>query len=294
MLQLKVRQILLPTDFSETARNALQHALKIAIDFNATLTLLHVKENYSHEMLVADVQAHELDVSDEYEQVVTRMLEEWQKQCMDAGLEKVNLVIANGRIPQEIKNYAIAENVDLVVMGTHGAGGDDDEQMGSNLYKVLNTLTCPVLAVRNETPVIGYNTVVVPMDETPASRQKISLCADWGKIFRSHLKLICLCEVADSDYIKYVDNVCSQVSVFLTEENVAFSVNHIEAENTALEVVRYAEYTDSDLIVIMSEKETTIDSSMVGSYALQVISHSRVPVLIVHPEDGSSPFDISG
>jgi len=294
MIRLKVTHILIPTDFSSTAHHAFLHAVAIARTFGARLSIMHVRELYSHEMILPDVMAHELDLNQEYDRKVTENLEAWRSEAVEQGAGQVDIVLSIGRIAQEVRNYTQEENVDLVVMGTHGTKGVEEFFLGSNAFRVISVVKCPVLTVRAESAVIGYKNIVVPMDDTPSSRQKLMFCSDWAKAFGAQLKLLCLCDMADQQRMKHLDAVCGQVSEALQAENVPFSINHVEADNNAEEAMRYAEYGDADLIIIMSETETTIGGLLIGSYAQQVVNHSKIPVLTIHPEERDMPLDIFG
>jgi nucleotide-binding universal stress UspA family protein len=266
--------------------------MKIAQTFNARISLLHVRENYSHEVIEPQAMSQELGLNSEYDIKVTEKLDEWRNEALARGVSRVDIVLGSGRIAQEVRNYVKEENADLVVMGTHGTHGVEEFFLGSNAYRVISTVKCPVLTVRSESAVIGYKNVVVPMDDTPSSRNKLMFCADWAKTFDAQLKLLCLCEQADQQRMQHLEAVCEQVSKALQAEDVKFSINHVEADNNAEEAVRYAEYGDADLLIIMSETETTIGGMLIGTYAQQVVNHSKVPVLTIHPEDRDTPLDI--
>lgn len=286
MIRLNVKHVLIPTDFSETAGHALLHAMHIARKFDARLTLLHVHEVFAHEVVMTDVMQHELDINNAYDERAREQLAAWGDRAREAGIGQVDMVLTSGHIASEVARFVKEEQVDLVVMGTHGVKGVEEFFLGSNAYRVISLVKCPVLTVREESPVTDYRNVVVPMDETIFSRQKLPLCADWARAFESNLRLICLCDTLNESEMHKLDMVCGQVSTFLNAEKVTFSINHVEADNTAEEAVRFAEYSDADLLVIMSETETTIGGMLLGNYAQQVVNHSRVPVLTVHPEEG--------
>lgn len=294
MIKLRLKHVLVPTDFSEVSEYAFMHALKIAGKTNSKLSIIHVKESFSHEMILPEIISRDIEIQDDYDKKVSDLLEGWRELALKQGIKQVELFILNGRIAQEISVFTEKEKVDLVVMGTNGSKGAEEFFLGSNAYRVLCSVKCPVLTVRNETHRVSYDSIVVPMDETPFSRNKLPFCADWAKVFDSQLKLLCICESVDENQIKHLNAVCNQVSSYFENENVNFTINHTEADNTALEVVRYAEYSDADLIIIMSEKETTIAQMLMGTYAQQVINHSKVPVLTIHPEPKDIPLDIFG
>jgi universal stress protein A len=140
------KKILCPVDFSEYTPDILNYAAGLAKQFGAELHLLHVIPNLSYfspyesfltpDNLSAIERNIEAEVDDEY-----------AKATKDLGLP-VRKVTRKGVAFVEIIDYIKAEEIDLVVMGTHGRSGVEHILIGSVAEKVVRKAPCPVLTIR--------------------------------------------------------------------------------------------------------------------------------------------------
>jgi nucleotide-binding universal stress UspA family protein len=141
------KQILVPVDFSETSDIALAYARALGESFGATLHVLHIVENPylsmgPTEMYVPPPQTFLADLEKEARARLDAMLPAAER-------DGTRVVLRTGRPASEIIDYANAERIDLIVMGTHGRTALAHMLMGSVTEKVLRIAPCPVLAVRH-------------------------------------------------------------------------------------------------------------------------------------------------
>ena len=144
---LKLQNILLPTDFSETALQATRYALELATRFGARLHLLHVIEDPVVYMPM--FEGFPLPSRDEFETFARTRLENWILPEDRAGIE-LEYRWVHGTPFVEVVRDADAHDIDLIVMGTHGRGRVKQLLMGSVAEKVIQKAACPVLTVRPE------------------------------------------------------------------------------------------------------------------------------------------------
>jgi len=135
--------ILVPTDGSEPALTAGDHAIDLAAAHGATLHVLYVVD-VRMSPITADVDRETvLELVAESETEPTREITD---RAEAAGVSTVDAV-RHGVTHEVIAAYAADENVDLVVMGTHGRSGIEHALLGSITERVLRTADVPVLAV---------------------------------------------------------------------------------------------------------------------------------------------------
>ncbi len=142
-----LKKILVATDFSEPADAAVDYGRAFARTFGATLYLLHVVDDMyvrlggdAYAAVLPDLQE---DVEREARQRLSRIAAQDDPQSL-----RVEAVITSGATAQAIVEYAEKENVQLIVVGTHGRGGVAKLLMGSVAERVVRTAHCPVLTVR--------------------------------------------------------------------------------------------------------------------------------------------------
>jgi nucleotide-binding universal stress UspA family protein len=137
-----VRNILVPTDFSETSDVALRHAVDAARTYRARLYLLHVPGK-TGEDFEADFPIGR------FETTVRDRLAAFLSEEEIAAL-RPEYALRIGTPAEEIVHYAQDREIDLIVMGTHGRRGVAHLLLGSVAEHVVRTAPCPVLLVRQQ------------------------------------------------------------------------------------------------------------------------------------------------
>jgi nucleotide-binding universal stress UspA family protein len=144
---IRLQRILVPTDFSESARHALTYGLSFAREYRAELLLLHVVEvvpvGYASDLFPAPMAAVFQEVST-YARAELAKLAEVVRERGVAGRE----LVLQGKPSAEIVRAARAEVVDMIVLGTHGKGMLDKALFGSTTERVVRGAPCPVLTCR--------------------------------------------------------------------------------------------------------------------------------------------------
>jgi len=137
-------EILVPTDGSPAADAAVEHAVTLADRFDATLHALYVVDATAYSAIEAgtDIVAEALET--EGEDAVSRIAEA----ADDADLPVVESV-TSGTAYRSILEYADGNDIDMIVMGTHGRRGLDRYLLGSVTERVVRSANQPVLTVRD-------------------------------------------------------------------------------------------------------------------------------------------------
>ncbi|NLF07662.1 MAG: universal stress protein, partial [Pirellulaceae bacterium] len=134
-----------PTDFSDCSERARTYACELAKRFTAELHLLHV-------VVPLPIPVHMSTVPEELlepEESARQALESWNDPAYEAA-RKVVRTIVTGTPFIEIVRYARENQIDLIVVGTHGRSGLMHSLIGSVAERVVRKASCPVLTVRPE------------------------------------------------------------------------------------------------------------------------------------------------
>jgi len=138
---LALKRILVATDFGPAAEAALTYGRALAKNFGATLTVMHVAENFFLRATIADPHA--------LKAAVARRLEE-RLTAEDRSALHARAVLDTSDQPADaITAYAKQAEIDLIVMGTHGRNGISHLLVGSVAERVVRTASCPVLTVKH-------------------------------------------------------------------------------------------------------------------------------------------------
>jgi len=138
-----IRKILVPIDFSPHSNQVMKYASAIAQAFDATIILMHVVDSASYS--VTDT-FNIVNRRRPLETIARALLGSWAEQ-LDGGI-RVQPHLATGFAYQEILKKTRKDQVDLIVMGTHGRTGLGHFFLGSVTEKIVRLAPCPVLTVR--------------------------------------------------------------------------------------------------------------------------------------------------
>ena len=146
---IQFRRILCAVDFSESSLDALVHAIKMAEESGAQLTLLHVVELPPVLVDEPTMPAHDLSRIREAEASDARRKLHELIQAQATTYCAVDTAVVEGRVYREILRHATERKSDLIVMGVHGRGALDLLVFGSTTHHVIRASACPVLIVRH-------------------------------------------------------------------------------------------------------------------------------------------------
>lgn len=146
---IKLRRILMATDFSSYSMEALDYAVYLAQSLKAELYLLHVFEipHFSHVGVAPSVQPEVHKWIDQVCQEESKNLETLVEEVRQRGVS-VSGIFQEGKPFLEILKTAEKIEADLIVLGTHGRTGMAHILMGSVAEKVVRQASCPVFSVR--------------------------------------------------------------------------------------------------------------------------------------------------
>lgn len=144
---INLKRVLVPTDFSESARHALIYGTSFSKEYGAELVLLHVVETiavgYASDLFPVPMA----EVFQEISGYAKQELEKLAEQVKEKGVA-VRTLLVQGKPSTEIIRIAREETIDMIVLGTHGKGVLDQALFGSTTERVVRKAPCPVLSVR--------------------------------------------------------------------------------------------------------------------------------------------------
>jgi nucleotide-binding universal stress UspA family protein len=144
---IKIKNILVPTDFSERFMNTLNYAVEIAKSMGSVLHIIHVIEPivFSTEVVVTNYGFDELP--NELEILAKKDLEKIVAK-LEGKEVKFKTQLLHGKPYEEILDYADKNHIDMICIPTLGHSNFENMLFGSTTEKVLRLAKCPVLSVR--------------------------------------------------------------------------------------------------------------------------------------------------
>lgn len=289
MKAFNIQKILIPVDFSETSMIAIEHAGFAAQVLKADLVLLHVVEKHWEKFSIVAPEMR-VDAPSDFTNAIEKRLEETAAAIRSKYGVKSTCITADGNIFNEIVSVSKEHKVDLVVMGTHGTSGVVEFFVGSNTYKVVTESVCPVLSVRAHATKVGFREIVLPIDDSAHSRQKVNHAVVIAKQFNSRINILGLPDTDDEGEMKKFEFKLDQIEEYLKKHDISFTRKSVNGGNQAKHTYEYAKSINADLIVIMTDQDETLTGRLLGTYAQQIVNHSKIPVMSIQPVVADTPW----
>jgi len=292
---MELKSILCPIDFSDFSAAAYQHALSLAEYYKARLVALHVVELWKYPF--ADYAGQEADYG-KFSEMMSEggemQLHQFTQQY-SVGRIQPELVVDQGNAPRCILSFAQKENIEGIVMGTHGRSGFDRLVLGSSTDRVIRKAACPVLVVSNAAQKAldvepdrrhRLGRILYCTDFSHNSEQArgyaISLAAEYG----AELALFHVAEIP-SDVSKAEAIVAARTQeldkLFSGTERKNLTVRSaVRLGKPYEEIVRYANEAQANLIIMTARGGDAVDRAVFGSTTYRVIQLGPCPVLAIH------------
>ncbi|MEQ8624764.1 MAG: universal stress protein [Vicingaceae bacterium] len=278
-----VNKILIPIDFSETSKLALEHAANLCKKFNSKLHLLHVYTSSNVDVLPNLTATNANESNDEkLKKLITEELNDIGAEFKNKYNVDYQIEVREGKISKEISLTAVEAKADMIVMGTHGVSGFEEFFLGSNAYRTVTSSSVPVLTIQKHIKKMGYDKIVMPVDASKHTRDKASQVAAIAKAFDSTVYIAALISEDHEEEEKIFNLKVKQLEEFFDEKGVKHQKKVIHGKNIADMTLEYSSEIGADLTVVMTEQEAAT-GLFVGPYAQTVVNHSKIPILSVTP-----------
>lgn len=265
------REILVGIDFSNASISALRLSIDIANRTNSDVKMVWV------ETVEKDPEEAEAILKD-FCLTFRRSL----------GEKNISYLITKGRkVHNALVKVINQEKPFLVVIGANGNSGYDERFAGANAYKTIADSKVPILTIRENfnfnKPLEG---IVLPIDSTEETRQKVPWIIDFARMFPgSTIRILGLMTYQSKSVRETVAHYVESVEEILTKKGIKFTSEIRDADNVTLSTLDYAKEVDADMVVIMTEQEKTLSNMLfLGPYAQQMINLSPYPVLTIAPK----------
>jgi nucleotide-binding universal stress UspA family protein len=269
------KKFIVPHDFSIVGDTALNHAIKVAKTVGGTVHLLHVVSKPTQVE-----EAH-------------NKLAQIAHEATKADNVKVEAIVRIGNIFDDIAEYAEEIKASLVFMGTHGARGWQ-KISGSHAMKVIESTFTPFVVVQQrKIKETGYDDIVVPLDLSKNTQQKLRIVSEMAQYFKSKAHIV-MPKANDSDDRIDLNLTLAFAKKHMAEHNIEYDVEVVEGD-FAKEIIKYAVKHECDLIAIVNNSVERVGGNLFASSSEQALitNDAQIPVVLLNPKDlttGGSVF----
>ncbi len=270
-----MKRILVPTDFSEHAEYALKVAAQIARSNNSEIILLHMLELPGQG---SDAMGSGSDIPEImfFKNRAIAKLEE----LMDADYLNgivVSEVVQFEKAFEGILGISKKNNVDFIVMGSHGASGFREMFIGSNTEKVVRSSEVPVLVIKNEIPMFTASNFVFASDFSNEIKKPFRKLLEFASLFDAHLNLVMINTPNTFKSTHVAERIMAD---FMTDASYAnYSLHIYNDVNVEKGILNFANAVQADLIGMCTHGRTGFAHFFNGSISEDLVNHAVRPVI---------------
>jgi nucleotide-binding universal stress UspA family protein len=276
-----MKNILLPTDFSDNSWNAIQFALHLFKNQNCTFHLLNV-----YTPVIYDVGYFEVGVA---QAGLIDSMKLTSKKGLDKMLHKINKNFKNKKhsfsemssfntLATEIEELYIGNVVDFIVMGTQGASGLKEVLFGSNMMHVLKNSRCPVLAIPSNFSFESPYEILFPSDyEVTFQNKHLQPIKKIMSLFNSRINIIHVSYGYDLSEMQLQNKKELEESF----KEVTSVFHDVANESVPHAIANFQLKTKVNLLVMINNKHSFLENLFFKSTIKQIGFHLNIPFLVI-------------
>ncbi|WP_299183878.1 universal stress protein [uncultured Aquimarina sp.] len=277
-----MKNILLPTDFSENSRNAINYAMQFFNNELCTFYILHVQKAsvyMTDDLMTAPMNAsvHQSVVNTSKQKLV-ELIEELKKDTANQNYT-FRAITDYDIFTDAIKQAVKAKKIDLIIMGTNGATGAREVVFGSNTLNVIRKIDCPVLVIPQGYLFENLKTVLYTIDDNDHFNAKgIEPLMDTLSKHNSSLRILKIKEDDTVTIAEFEDK--KELKDFF--KNINHTFHSITNVPSVLAIDSFVQIMQVDMNAMFIKKETFMERFFYGSETSKISYGTRVPLLILH------------
>lgn len=277
-----MKKILVPTDFSPDAANAVKLAYLFAKEYGWKFSLLNV-----YNFVVYDPNMPPEILSDVIRQSsenssagLDLIINEFEKAYPDFKNYVADKITAEGNTIESIEQTSEQGNFDLIIMGTKGASGLEEVLIGSNAYSVLSKSKIPVLVVPEKTQYKGFKNILYAIDLACSEMPAIKKAREILNLDNADLTFIHLSgeleEDLTSDEKEYFDELKEEI------KNISCKFEFAKCVDIPGCIENMIGKLNTDLLIVSKKKRDFIENLFHKSVSKKLACHTDIPLLALH------------
>ena len=270
-----MKRILVPVDFSEYSIEALKVASQIARKNHYEIILLHLLE-LPHQVSDAFGNSKSIPEIIFFKNKAIENLEELMESPFLKGIDVFESVEFN-KVDLGVIDASKKNNVDLIIMGSHGTSGFKELLVGSNTEKIVRYSSIPVLVIKKETKEFKATNFVFASDFSREAKKPFRKMLEFAKIFNSKLFLVTICTPSSFKTTNATEkNMENFIANFDVENYSTHIFNDTNIENG---IINFSKSINADLIGICTHGRTGLAHFYNGSISEDLVNHISKPVI---------------
>lgn len=270
-----MRNILCPTDFSETAMHTIGYAAKFAKATGSDLTLLNVQSLFTltatEAIMGKEATIHALN--DRLEKQCKEVARVFKISCypeIDATIRPLSAVIAER-----------ADGFDLIIMGTSGTQDYYHLFFGSNAYRIVKEALVPVILLPPGSGYQDISGIVLAFDYLTAHGVPLAQLAKWAKILESSIRVL---QVVKNDYSSELGLQSMQSSVRELYHDLRIRFDMVYSDDVGESIHEYMVGHAADMLALCSVHHGFVEKIFHKSVIRKIVAMAQYPIFIFHDQ----------
>lgn len=272
-----MKTILVPTDFSEQAENALKVAAQLAKKFNAEIYLLHLIE-LPVDMVnpVGETRSNDLPEAIFFMKLAKKRFDDLLSRPYLKGLQVRDTVEINKAFDGIIE-ASRKHKCDFIVMGSQGASGLKEMFIGSNTEKVVRTSDIPVLVVKNDHPSFEVKDFIFATNLQSTGKETLKKVIALAGLFKARLHLVYINTANEFVTSNECDKKLKTFMEGVDFENYEFHVFNDDSVEQG--ILNFSKKMKADLMGIATHGRRGLSHFFNGSISEDLVNHANSPVV---------------
>ncbi len=270
-----MQNILVPTDFSTQAENALKVAAQLAKKHACEIHLLHILEMPLHKV-DAYSSYNDLPEAMYFMKLAHKQFEEFKKRDYLKGIT-IHEHVEFHEIFKGVFHVCKKQHIDLVIMGSNGSSGFKEILIGSNTEKVVRTSKTPVLVIKKEHDKFKIKNFVFASDFKDESKTSYKMAIEFAEILKAKLHLLM---VNTPNKFITTSKAQKRMEAFATSFDFSkYSINIYNDVSIEKGIMNFSESVSADLIGMSTHGKQGISHFFNGSISEDLVNHAKRPVI---------------
>lgn len=279
-----MKSILVPTDFSANADNAIMYALEMNKKFNAKISLFH---SYFIPVYAAEVPMNVPSLVELKNDAMKALEKVREKINMSFPGNKfmIETSVAEGIPDDEISAVAEKKKPDLLIMGTKGARGLREVLIGTTTASVMKNINCPIIAVPSEAKFREIKKIVFATNYAENDFENIESVIDFAKHYNAEVIILHIFTGHLSKSFEY--NSIERFEQRIKEDSGYDRLNFKLFENKDVEegVSIYLDESNADLIAMTNRHRSFFQKLFDQSITKKMVNHTHIPLMAFHVKE---------
>ena len=271
-----MKNVLVPTDFSNNAMHAIRFTMELCRKQNSKVVLFH--------SFIIPVYATDIPVFPQADEELRKVSEEAiqklinQLKAENPGIE-IESLVTQGYAEDEIVEAAASKQADLIIMGTQGASGLREALVGTITASVMEKATCPVIAVPEGASVAAFSKIVYATSYAEGDFQHVEEIIDFARPFNAEVVILHISsgEIEATYEYESIERFKERIAEDSKYDKISFHL--LENKSVYEGLNKYLDEVNADLVAMTMHKRSFVQKMFNRSITRKMAYHTHIPLI---------------